>query len=585
MANAAPVVPAHQPVYSFPLKLHGFAVVQEVQICHACDSTKPEHGHPVACVRTPQSFSSLGRGLKLKWLCAEHWNTSDLLRHLKPDEQPQSVPQPEPQPVPQHNIPAPPTAASIPKYSPHSDYKRHQTERAAQEQPSRKDPAPQPSPLHLRQSKSATCQKPPSSLDFIWRNTEKGMAKYLGHGCTRTVYSFTEGLVLKLGDEPSNAKERELSETWPDLCPLVHDHGEAKIWDEEGKRVLCTKHYLVSQRVTPLALVLRDSENPSRIVMELMFWLARCAKCGVLTGDAKVDNLGVREGLIVALDAGTFQILDCEVSKSKSAQAVLKRCLPSLKDLVTNQDFLDELFSIWRESTNLDDLERALVRLAHTIDKNDVHHDVHHDASPWPAWEEGFREVTQSASSVAPPPPPPHATLLTDSTFGHRLWNDDRVFHDDMKTLCSELPPFRIIGGNGGSFQLFHADIARCPWLTFKEVFVIPMNDACAFGDYANYQAAQTSRFEDQRIKFLEPIMALQAEYARVCYNPPYSDSHGILYKSGKKHVREKAFTFLVESYLRTLPEGALLICLGWNGPSAAQEFALQQSFLQRVLA
>ena len=403
-------------------------------------------------------------------------------------------------------------------------------------------------------------------------NTGKGMAAYLGHGCTRTVYSFTEGLVLKLGDDQSNANERKFSEAWPDLCPLVHNHGEAKIWDDEGRRVLHTKDYLVSQRVTPLVAVLNDSQEPFNIIMDIMFWLVRCARCGVLARDAKVHNLGIRQGLIVLLDAGAVQVFESEVSKGNLAQTVLRRCLPSLKDFVTDESFLHALVSIWREAANLDDLQRGLDTLMYTTGKNDV--------SPWPAWE---RELMQIDSPVAPPAPPPHATLLTDSTFGHRLWNDDRVFHDDMKTLCSDLPPFRILGGNGGSFQLFHKDIARCRRLIFKDVFVIPMNNACACGDYVGYQAAQTSRLGAEQVKFLKPIMTLQEEYARICYNPPYLDNHGILYKSGKKHVREKAFTFVVEYYLRTLPEGALLICCGWNAPSAEQEFALQQSFLQRV--
>ena len=175
------------------------------------------------------------------------------------------------------------------------------------------------------------------------------MAKYLGHGCTRTVYSFTEGHVLKLGNDQSNANERKLSEVWPDLCPLVHDHGKATFWDDEGKHVLYTKDYLVSQRVTPLVVVLNDSEEPFKITMDIMFWLVRCARCGVLARDAKVHNLDVRQGLIVALDVGAFHVLESEVSKSKLAQAVLKSCLPSLKDFVTDERFLHALLSIWRE--------------------------------------------------------------------------------------------------------------------------------------------------------------------------------------------------------------------------------------------
>ena len=92
-----------------------------------------------------------------------------------------------------------------------------------------------------------------------------------------------------------------------------------------------------------------------------------------------------------------------------------------------------------------------------------------------------------------------------------------------------------------------------------------------------------TAHLGKQQVTFLKPIMMLQEEYAQICYNPPYLDSHGILYKSGKKHVREKAFNFLVDYYLRNLPQDALLICCGWNAPSAMREFALQQAFLERI--
>ena len=149
---------------AFPLKLHGYAVVPEVQICHACDSENPETIRTVSCVRTPKSFSSLGLGLNRKWLCAEHCLSLDLICHLQPDERPAPVLQPVSQPVPQPVSQPVPQPMSQPVPQPMSQTVS----------PRALEPVLQPCPLHVRQSKSATCQKPPSSLGFIWQTYRKG---------------------------------------------------------------------------------------------------------------------------------------------------------------------------------------------------------------------------------------------------------------------------------------------------------------------------------------------------------------------------------------------------------------------------
>ena len=76
---------ACQMEYFFPRRLHGYLAepAPHPQGCFKCGIEET-----VLCLRTPKSFAKLG--LKMKHLCAEHWNDDLLLSQLKPDEQPPS---------------------------------------------------------------------------------------------------------------------------------------------------------------------------------------------------------------------------------------------------------------------------------------------------------------------------------------------------------------------------------------------------------------------------------------------------------------------------------------------------------------
>jgi hypothetical protein len=358
---------------NFPAKLHGFPTEPHAQVCYLCTSNEP-----TICVRTPKSFAKLG--LKLKWLCARHWNNPDLLCHLNPDEQP--VPQTMPP------LPPRPQEPQTPQESPQKMQRRRI--------------------LHLRPSMNAKempngC-KMPESLDFIYDKTDLGMAIYLGHGLTRTTYSFKEDLVLKVGNDPAQLNEQSLSEQFPEFFPRVYERGEAKFWDEGGKRALTTIEYLVSERVVPLPDALQEATDVKKLVMHVMSWLVVCAKNGILTRDAKAPNLGLRNGKVVALDCGAYEVWKYAVPKSRLTRTVMSQFFKSLKGCGVDQTFLDELISIWQQSSNLEQVAQELNIRLQLVEY------------PWPAWE----AARQAHFGVAPPAFPNRMERMdkTDMTDG-----------------------------------------------------------------------------------------------------------------------------------------------------------------------
>jgi hypothetical protein len=105
------------------------------------------------------------------------------------------------------------------------------------------------------------------------------------------------------------------------------------------------------------------------------------------------------------------------------------------------------------------------------------------------------------------------------------------------------------------------------------------MHDACRYGDYS-IEGQLQHQILAEHVVYLPPIMSLQPAYAQCAASPPYCDSAGTLYRSGRKHLRQQAFPFVLRAILRSLPLGSLLICSGWNATSPTQEFTLQRSLI-----
>ena len=179
------------------------------------------------------------------------------------------------------------------------------------------------------------------------------------------------------------------------------------------------------------------------------------------------------------------------------------------------------------------------------------------------------------------------AVVLTDSTFGHRLWTDNCVFHDEVRQALPDLPHMRFIGGNGGSATLFgHQFREALRSADFNQVFYIPPNDACEPSDYLDFSRVQAGALAQfgARVRKLQPIMELEALYRDVCFNAPYWDSSSQLYKARKKHLRRPAFDFVARHYLGNLAPGTLLLCCGWNAYDAQRESEMQVQLLQPTL-
>ena len=118
-------------------------------------------------------------------------------------------------------------------------------------------------------------------------------------------------------------------------------------------------------------------------------------------------------------------------------------------------------------------------------------------------------------------------TIVADSTWCWFLFEDNGIFHDERKTLSSDLPSVRFLGGNGGSVSLFEQPLRAALCSTrYNDVAYVPLGNACAYGDYAVANNAQLAAFATfgHRVRRLSPIMDLQEEYAEVCYGEPYKD-------------------------------------------------------------
>ena len=141
-----------------------------------------------------------------------------------------------------------------------------------------------------------------------------GTGYLLDFGMSRTVYSYAEKLVLKIGDRSAQMVEKQMSERFPGLVAHVHAYGEAHMWANGVKE----KHvpYLIMEKIEPFVVALQSSRNPKRLVMDLMHWLLSCADAGLFTRDAKIQNLGIRNGQVVSLDAGAYEVSEQPIAKS-----------------------------------------------------------------------------------------------------------------------------------------------------------------------------------------------------------------------------------------------------------------------------
>jgi len=197
-----------------------------------------------------------------------------------------------------------------------------------------------------------------------------GIAEYLGHGQTRTVYSLPENRALKLEAFPGidNNHEQEISrKLGPELAPEVLWAGAATFGDDttEGGLKVMRMHVNICRQVVDnlRAAVLKSTAlRKPDLAWRAMEMLCMASLREVRVSDFKMANLGLcASGAVVLLDGGSCQL---GIPSQRVLNRALNKMSGELQDLEMSE-VAGEISKTWDEHKRRNqDLRDSIVEFA-----------------------------------------------------------------------------------------------------------------------------------------------------------------------------------------------------------------------------